>query len=36
MRIVRTLSLQLNAVIQVRRLNPGTEFIATVPRESKL
>jgi len=36
MRIVRTLSQQLNAVIQVRRLNPGTEFIATVPRESKL
>src|SRR6266436_106246 len=36
MRIVRALSKQLNAAIQVRRLNPGTEFIATVPRESKL
>ncbi len=36
MRIVRALSKQLNAAIQVRRLNPGTEFVATVPRESKL
>jgi two-component sensor histidine kinase len=36
MRIVRALSQQLNAAIQVRRLNPGTEFVATVPRESKL
>jgi two-component sensor histidine kinase len=35
-RIVRALSKQLNAAIQVRRLNPGTEFVATVPRESKL
>jgi two-component sensor histidine kinase len=36
MRIIRALSQQLNAAIQVRRLNPGTEFVATVPRESKL
>jgi two-component sensor histidine kinase len=36
MRIVSALSQQLNAAIEVRRLNPGTEFIATVPLESKL
>jgi two-component sensor histidine kinase len=35
MRIVRTLSQQLNAVIDVHRRDPGTEFIVTVPRESK-
>jgi two-component sensor histidine kinase len=35
MRIVRALSQQLNAGIEVRRLDPGTEFIVTIPRDSK-
>lgn len=32
MRIVRGLSHQLNATIEVRRLDPGTEFVVTAPR----
>jgi two-component sensor histidine kinase len=33
MRIVRALSQQVNATIEVRRLDPGTEFILSAPRE---
>ena len=33
MRVLRALSWQLNATIEVRRLDPGTEFVVTVPRE---
>jgi two-component sensor histidine kinase len=36
MRILGALSQQLNATIEVRRLDPGTEFIVTAPREPKL
>jgi two-component sensor histidine kinase len=36
MRIVRTLSRQLDATIELRRLDPGTKFVLTVPREPKL
>jgi two-component sensor histidine kinase len=35
MHIVRALSQQLNAVIEVRRLDPGTEFIVAIPSEPK-
>jgi two-component sensor histidine kinase len=35
MRIVRGLSQQLDAVIDARRCDPGTEFIVIIPRESK-
>jgi two-component sensor histidine kinase len=33
MRIVRALSQQLKAAVDVRRRDPGTEFIVTIPRE---
>jgi two-component sensor histidine kinase len=33
MRIIRALSQQLNATIEIRRLYPGTEFVLTAPRE---
>src|SRR5712675_2956804 len=33
MRILGALSRQLNATIEVRRLDPGTEFVVTAPRE---
>jgi two-component sensor histidine kinase len=33
MRIIRALSHQLNATVEVRRLNPGTECVVTAPRE---
>jgi two-component sensor histidine kinase len=33
MRIIRALSQQLNATVEVRRLDPGTEFVVTAPRE---
>jgi two-component sensor histidine kinase len=36
MRIIRAFSQQLNAAVEVRRLNPGAEFAVTVPREPKL
>jgi two-component sensor histidine kinase len=36
MRIVRAFSQQLNAEIAVRRLDPGTEFVLSVPRDRKL
>jgi two-component sensor histidine kinase len=36
MRIIRALSQQLNATIEVRRLDPGTEFLVTAPREPRL
>jgi two-component sensor histidine kinase len=36
MRILGALSRQLNATIEVRRLDPGTEFVVTAPREPKL
>jgi len=36
MRIVRTLSRQLDATIEVRRLGPGTKFVLTVPTEPTL
>jgi two-component sensor histidine kinase len=36
MRILDALSRQLNATIEVRRLDPGTEFVMTAPREPKL
>jgi two-component sensor histidine kinase len=32
-RIVRALGQQLGAAIEVRRLDPGTEFIVTIPPE---
>jgi two-component sensor histidine kinase len=35
MRVLRALSWQLNATIELRRLNPGTEFAVTASRESK-
>ena len=35
MRILGALSQQLNATIEVRRLDPGTEFVVTAPREPK-
>jgi two-component sensor histidine kinase len=36
MRILSAFSRQLNARVEVRRLDPGTEFVVTAPRESKL
>jgi two-component sensor histidine kinase len=36
MRIVRAFSQQLNAEIDVRRLDPGTEFVVSVPRDQKV
>jgi two-component sensor histidine kinase len=33
LRIIRALSKQLNATVEVRRLDPGTEFVVTAPRE---
>ena len=33
LRIIRALSTQLNAKIEMRRLEPGTEFVLTAPRE---
>jgi two-component sensor histidine kinase len=36
MRIVRAFSQQLNAEIAVRRLDPGTEFVVSVPRDQTL
>jgi two-component sensor histidine kinase len=33
MRIIRALSEQLNATVEVRRLDPGTEFVLIAPRE---
>ena len=33
MRIIRAFSQQLNAEIAVRRLDPGTEFVVSVPRD---
>jgi two-component sensor histidine kinase len=36
MRIIRAFSQQLNAAVEVRRLDPGAEFAVTVPREPKL
>lgn len=35
MRILSAFSRQLNATIEVRRLDPGTEFVVTAPREPK-
>jgi len=35
MRVLRALSWQLNATIEVRRLDPGTEFVVTSTRELK-
>jgi two-component sensor histidine kinase len=35
MRILSAFSRQLNATIGVRRLDPGTEFVVTAPREPK-
>jgi two-component sensor histidine kinase len=36
MRILSAFSRQLNATIEVRRLDPGTEFVVTAPRELEL
>ena len=36
MRIVRAFSKQLNAAIAVRRCDPGTEFVVSVPRDPAL
>jgi two-component sensor histidine kinase len=36
MRILSAFSRQLNAIVEVRRLDPGTEFVVTAPREQKL
>jgi two-component sensor histidine kinase len=36
MRILTAFSRQLNATVEVRRLEPGTEFVVTAPRESEL
>jgi two-component sensor histidine kinase len=36
MRIIRSLAGQLDAVIEVRRLDPGTEFVVTIPREQRI
>jgi two-component sensor histidine kinase len=36
MRIVRAFSEQLTATVKVHRLDPGTEFVVTAPREPKL
>jgi two-component sensor histidine kinase len=36
MRIVRAFSQQLNAEIAIRRLDPGTEFVVSVPRDQTL
>jgi two-component sensor histidine kinase len=36
MRILGALSRQLNATIEARRLDPGTEFVVTAPRELRL
>jgi hypothetical protein len=33
MRILGAFSRQLNATVEVRRLNPGAEFVVTAPRE---
>jgi two-component sensor histidine kinase len=33
MRIIRALSQQLNATVEMRRLGPGTEFVVTAPYE---
>jgi hypothetical protein len=35
-RIVRAFSEQLTATVKVHRLDPGTEFVVTAPREPKL
>jgi len=35
-RIVRAFSQQLNAEIALRRLDPGTEFVVSVPRDQML
>jgi two-component sensor histidine kinase len=35
MRIVRALSQQLGAEIAIRRLNPGTELVVSIPRDAK-
>jgi two-component sensor histidine kinase len=35
MRILGALSRQLNATIEARRLDPGTEFVVTAPREPR-
>jgi two-component sensor histidine kinase len=36
MPILSAFSRQLNATVEVRRLDPGTEFVVTAPRESEL
>jgi two-component sensor histidine kinase len=36
MRILSAFSRQLNATVEVHRLEPGTEFVVTAPRQSKL
>jgi two-component sensor histidine kinase len=36
MRILSAFSRQLNASVEVRRLDPGTEFVVTAPRQSEL
>ena len=36
MRILRAFSRQLNATVEARHLDPGTEFVVSAPRESKL
>jgi hypothetical protein len=36
MRIVRAFSQQLNAETALRRLDPGTEFVVSVPRDQML
>jgi hypothetical protein len=33
MRIVQAFTQQLKATIAVRRLDPGTEFVVSIPRE---
>jgi two-component sensor histidine kinase len=35
MRILRALSQRLNATVEVRRLEPGAEFVLTAPREPR-
>jgi hypothetical protein len=34
--VLSAFSRQLNATVEVRRLDPGTEFVVTAPRESEL
>jgi two-component sensor histidine kinase len=36
MGVLSAFSRQLNATVEVRRLDPGTEFVVTAPRESEL